>query len=51
MAWASRAMIIHYEDGLQPKWLAAEGFVTWGRAYAHILMAQVIAEKSAEWAE
>lgn len=43
--------VIHHEDGLQPKWLAVEGFVKGGRVDAHLLTAQLLADKTAEWGD
>lgn len=42
----SRAVLLEHEDGMQPRLLAAEGFVKGGR---HILTAQLLAKKIAEW--
>lgn len=44
MGWVSRAILLMLEDGAQPSWLAAEGFVKGGRADTHILTAQLMPE-------
>lgn len=36
---------------MEPRWLAAEGFLTWGRADVHILIAQLLAEKTIQYPE
>lgn len=48
LGWVSRAVLFEHVAATQPKRLEAEGVVQWGRADAHILTAQLIAEKTAE---
>lgn len=52
-AWAMWAMLTQHRDAPEPKWLCARGFVRGGRADAdaHIMTAQLIADRSAEWGE
>lgn len=45
--WVSR-VLMEQADGMQPKWLAAEGFVKGGWASARILTALLLVEKIAE---
>lgn len=46
-----RALLTQRRDALEAKWLCAGGFVRGGRADAHILTAQLIADWTAKWGE
>lgn len=50
-ACVSLGVLFGYEEILKPKWLSVEGLVRRGPADAHILVAQVVAEKASELGE